>query len=65
MPYSEEDRKEVIKQAQSFENQMKGMNMAFAYNMYDIMRLQLEELHRIGDTMESILQTIRSAQQNQ
>lgn len=63
--YSDEDRKKVIEQSKEFKNHMQGVSQAFAYNMYDVMRLQLEELHRIGDTMESMLNVIQNeGQQN-
>lgn len=65
MAYSEEDRKNVLERSENKENKRQCVNLAFAYSMYDIMRLQLEELHRIGDTMESILSIIQQEQKNQ
>lgn len=54
MAYTEADRKNVLEEANKKENEFRTMNMAFAYNLYDIMRLQLEELHRMANAMESI-----------
>lgn len=62
MSYTESERNKVIEQSEKFDNKLAGVNLAFAYNLYDIMRLQLEELHRIANTMESILETINLEQ---
>lgn len=60
--YPPKDREEVIRKSKEIENQMRTVNLGFAYNMYDIMRLQLEELNRIGNTMELIFKAINQEQ---
>ena len=65
MSYPEEERRAVAEQARNATNKKSLVSLAFAYNMYDVMRLQLEELQRIGNTMESILDIINSEQKNQ
>lgn len=65
MSYTENERNKVLEQSKKFDNKLIGVNLAFAYNLYDIMRLQLEELHRIGNAMESIYKIINQEQQNQ
>ncbi len=65
MSYSSEEREKVLNEASKKENDFRGMNISFAYHMYDIMRLQLEELHRIADSMESIKTNLLKEQQNQ
>lgn len=64
MSYNPEERESVLFEASKKENEFRTMNIAFAYHMYDIMRLQLEELHRIANSMESI-KVILQEQQNQ
>lgn len=62
MGYSDNDRNEILAQSKSEINRMQTVNLGFAYNMYDIMRLQLEELHHIRNAMESMLEIIQKEQ---
>ena len=57
------NRDYVLEQSASAVNQMKNMNLAFGYSLYDVSRLQLEELHRIANAMESILAIIQKREQ--
>ena len=65
MAYSNEEREKVLSEASKKENEFRGMNIAFAYHMYDIMRLQLEELHRLANAVESIEISLRQVKQSQ
>ena len=61
--YSESERKKIQEKIQDPANAYTGMNMSLGYALYDAMLLQLNELHRIRKSMESIEKTI-SEQQN-
>ena len=56
--YSESERKKIQEKIQDPANVYTGMNMSLGYALYDAMLLQLNELHRIRKSMESIEKTI-------
>ena len=65
MAYTEAERTQVLAKANNKENEFRGVSAAFAYHLYDIMRLQLEELHRLANAVESIAVNLHGEQQNQ
>lgn len=61
--YSEAEREKIQEKMHDPANVYTGMNMSLGYALYDTMLLQLNELHRIRKSMESI-EKIISEQQN-
>jgi hypothetical protein len=58
--YSDEQRKEVLEMAENPKNNLIGVPLSLAYHMYDIMRVQTEELHLLRKEMESIHEIIQN-----
>jgi hypothetical protein len=52
--YQDDQRQKVLKMAKNPENNLKTVPLSFAYYMYDIMRVQTEELHLLRKEVESI-----------
>lgn len=52
--YSESERKKIQEKIQDPANVYTGMNMSLGYALYDAVLLQLNELHQIRKSMESI-----------
>lgn len=65
MAYSQKAREQVLKNINDVSYQNRNINLSFGYVMYDLMRLQLEELHRIANAMESLAENFNQVQQNQ
>ena len=61
--YSEAEREKMQEKITDPVNACTGMNMSLGYALYDAMLRQLDELHRIRESMESI-EKIISEQQN-
>lgn len=61
--YSEVEKEKIREKIMNPVNACTGMNMSLGYALYDVMMQQLNELHRIRKSMESIEKTI-SEQQN-
>ena len=64
MSYLQKDREKIINQSKQEHNKNVPLNMALGYNLYDIMRLQLEELHCINETMKLLVEVIQKEQKN-
>lgn len=57
--YPDHDRKAVLQRAGSQKYQERYVDMAFAYSVYDVMRLQLECLGKIEEMMEGMCDVVQ------
>lgn len=62
--YLNEEREKILKMAKDERNSLIPINLSLGYSLYDLLRVELEELHRIGDAVESIRNAIQQEEQN-